>query len=379
VDNTEQLTCLSLCTGVRGLDRGVERVTGPLRTIAYVEIEAALIENLVVGMEAGELAPAPIWSNLKTFPWKAFHKKIFFLIGGYPCQPFSNAGKRKGKDDPRHLWPHIERGIRAVRPVCCFFENVYGHLSLGFDQVAESLRAMGYAVEAGVYTASEVGASHKRARVFILAILADAKDHVGGLYERSWKLGETKNDVIWTGKDVADSFSDGTGADSGSVVYQGGQTQGPEQRQEWNEIQRQWGRPDVGNSGTDVADPDGGNGSRSAGRTKQTGGAEFTGIRPKPNQLDHTTDFRQQGERDHRKPAEAADAGFILPSADRWPAGPGQSQYDWEPPRTIEPRMGCYVDGYNFREDLLRALGNGVVEETAELAFRTLLDKHFED
>lgn len=108
VDNTlESPAVLSLCTGMRGLERGIERAIGPVRTVAYVEIEAFIIENLVQQMEQGVLAPAPVWSNLKTFPSEQFHGKIHGITGGYPCQPFSVAGQQKGTEDPRHLWPYI--------------------------------------------------------------------------------------------------------------------------------------------------------------------------------------------------------------------------------------------------------------------------------
>lgn len=371
VDTTEQLTNLSTCTGIGGLERGVERVTGPLRTIAYVEIEAAIIENLVVGMEAGRLAPAPVWTNFKTFDFRPVRHKLFFLMGGYPCQPFSHAGHRRGKDDPRHLWPYFERGIYTARPVCVFFENVLGHLSLGFDQVVHSLRRMGYAVEAGVFTASEVGAPHKRARVFILGILANAKDDVRGLYERSWRPGTTRADFTGSGEmdharsiryeseypvsargngaelageAMADTHSDGPGTNPGGIIYTGSEIESPEQRTEWDQVQRQW-------DGTDSWD----------GRTVMADGIG-QGLE----------EWREQHARQER---EAIERGGCI---DRWPAGPGQPQFDWECPRVIKRGVGSTINGYDFREDLLRALGNGVVEQTAELALRTLLRKHFE-
>lgn len=98
VDNTfESPSVLSLCTGMRGLERGIERAAGPVRTVAYVEIEAFVIENLVQQMEQGVLAPAPVWSNLKTFPSEQFHGKVHGITAGWPCQPFSLAGERGGK------------------------------------------------------------------------------------------------------------------------------------------------------------------------------------------------------------------------------------------------------------------------------------------
>ena len=160
---------ISLCTGYGGIELGIKRTGLPVRTVAYVEIEAFAIANLVAKIEAGQMDAAPIWSNLKTFDGRPFRGKVHGIIGGYPCQPFSNAGKRQGAEDPRHLWPYIEKHIRTIRPVWCFFENVGGHLTLGFEEVAQGLRDLGYKVEAGLFTAAEVGGRHLRERLFILA------------------------------------------------------------------------------------------------------------------------------------------------------------------------------------------------------------------
>jgi len=140
-----------------------------LRTIAFSEIEAFACANLVSKMEAGLLDAAPIWTNLKTFPWEEFRGVVDILSGGYPCQPFSAAGKRLGTEDPRHLWPFISDGIAAMRPRICFFENVEGHISLGLREVISDLESLGYETAWGIFSAAEVGAPHQRKRVFILA------------------------------------------------------------------------------------------------------------------------------------------------------------------------------------------------------------------
>ena len=169
MDNSEEFRCISLCSGYAGLELGLKRVIPALRTVCYVEVEAFACTNLVAKIEAGELDAAPIWTDIKTFNGKPFYQRVHIITAGYPCQPFSVAGKRQGTDDPRHLWPYIERIVSTVRPLWCFFENVSGHLSIGFPEVYRSLRLMGYKVEAGLFTAAEVGAPHKRERLFILA------------------------------------------------------------------------------------------------------------------------------------------------------------------------------------------------------------------
>ena len=168
--DTTEITHLSLCSGYGGLDLGIKGVFGEnCRTVAYAEIEAFAVECLLARMEGGQLDAAPIWPNLKSFPWEAFSDRVDILSGGYPCQPFSAAGKRLGTEDPRHLWPFIANGIRIMRPKLCFFENVEGHISLGLREVVGELESMGYKVSWGIFSAREVGAPHQRKRVFILA------------------------------------------------------------------------------------------------------------------------------------------------------------------------------------------------------------------
>ena len=163
------VTHVSLCAGYGGIDLGLHRCISGLRTIAYSEIEAFACELLLARMEGGQLDAAPIWSDLKRFPWDQFRDRVDVLSGGYPCQPFSSAGKRQGKDDPRHLWPFVADGIARMRPRVCFFENVEGHITLGLREVLGELESLGYQATWGVFSAAEVGAPHQRKRVFILA------------------------------------------------------------------------------------------------------------------------------------------------------------------------------------------------------------------
>jgi site-specific DNA-cytosine methylase len=169
VDIAEELpTVIAFCAGYGGIERGLDLAGLEHRVIAYVEIEAFAIANLVNKMEAGQLPPAPIYTDLKTFPAHLFRDRVDLITGGYPCQPFSAAGQRKGTDDPRHLWPYILDHIRSIRPVQCFFENVEGHISLGLSTVISDLEEDGYRATWGIFSAREVGAPHQRKRVYIL-------------------------------------------------------------------------------------------------------------------------------------------------------------------------------------------------------------------
>lgn len=170
MDTAPTVTHVSLCAGYGGIDLGLKRAIPSLRTVAFSEIEAFACANLVAKMEAGHLDPAPVWTDLKTFPWAGFRDRVDILSGGYPCQPFSSAGKRLGESDPRHLWPFIADGIARMRPGLCFFENVEGHITLGLRNVLHDLGGLGYRTTWGVFSAAEVGAPHQRKRVFILAV-----------------------------------------------------------------------------------------------------------------------------------------------------------------------------------------------------------------
>jgi DNA (cytosine-5)-methyltransferase 1 len=147
---------LSLCSGGGGLDIGLELVLPTFRTVCWVEWEAFAIDFLATRMEESCLSPAPIWTDLRTFNGKPWCGTVDCLTAGYPCQPFSTAGKRGGADDPRHLWPSVYRVIGETQPSFVLLENVSGHTSLGAEQVIADLQGMDYETAAGLFTAAEV-------------------------------------------------------------------------------------------------------------------------------------------------------------------------------------------------------------------------------
>ena len=142
-------------------------------TRAFIEWEDWPRAVLIAAQRAGYFAPAPIWDDLRSFDAGPFHGAFDIVLAGYPCQPFSAAGKRGGTDDPRHLWPEVARVIAECRPEWVFLEKVSGHVSLGLETVLRELWDMGYTPAAGLFSAAEVGAPHQRMRIFILA-------HTGG-------------------------------------------------------------------------------------------------------------------------------------------------------------------------------------------------------
>lgn len=161
----------SLCSGYGGLDMGLAAALGVdvAESVAWhAEYEAAPSAVL-----AHHWPQVPNLHDLTLVDWDDI-EPVDWLTAGYPCQPFSMAGKRLGADDERHLWPYIIEGIRRIRPGRVLLENVAGHLSMGFGRVLADLAAVGYVGSWVRLPASGVGAAHRRQRVFILA--ADAQN-----------------------------------------------------------------------------------------------------------------------------------------------------------------------------------------------------------
>lgn len=172
------LNILSVCSGVGGLDLGLHDALGRAgfapRTVCYVEREAYAASVLVSRMEEGRLDPAPVWSDLSTFDAQPWAGLVDCVFGGIPCQPFSVAGKQRAHADERHLWPYVADIVRILRPRLVCIENVAGHLATGTPDVVRELQGMGYRTAATLWRAEEVGAPHRRERIFIVGV-ADAQ------------------------------------------------------------------------------------------------------------------------------------------------------------------------------------------------------------
>ena len=117
---------LALCAGLGGLSLGLQRAG--IRTVCYVERDAYRIAVLTARMRDGALDRAPIWDDVTTFDGRPWRGRVGLLTAGFPCQPFSLAGRRRGSADTRNLWPDIFRIICEVRPPYLLVENVPGLL-----------------------------------------------------------------------------------------------------------------------------------------------------------------------------------------------------------------------------------------------------------
>ena len=163
---------MALFAGVGGLELGLQVALGDAyRCVCYVEREAYAASTLVARMEDKTLDRAPVWDDVSSFDGKAWRGKVDLISGGFPCQDISVAGKGEGiKEGTRSgLWGEFARIIREVRPRLVFVENVSALLARGVDRVLGDLAEMGFDAEWGSVRAADVGAPHRRERIFILA------------------------------------------------------------------------------------------------------------------------------------------------------------------------------------------------------------------
>jgi DNA (cytosine-5)-methyltransferase 1 len=320
----------SLCSGYRGLDMAVEQVFGGTTTwVSEVDPGA----NKIL---AHRWPGTPNIGDLTTAKWDEV-EPVDIVCGGYPCQPFSTAGKRKGTTDARHLWPFIAGALRVLRPRVAIFENVANHLRLGFDTVLCDLADIGFDAEWQLVQADEVGAPHQRKRLIVLATATDAQ-------------GEG---LPWQGLRGRAAERGGAAADASHLGHE-----------------RSWGtrggRPGPADSGVAAADADGG------GRWRGPG--IISGLR---------SSERVEGDQPR------GGWGKYTPAIARWEAATGRPA-PWATddrhrlsPQFVEWMMGLPAGHVTDVPDLtrtqqLKALGNGVVPQQAAAALRLLAARAFD-
>jgi DNA (cytosine-5)-methyltransferase 1 len=193
--DTPTTNILSICSGVGGIELGISAVLPGARTVCYVEREISACQILVARIRDGSLDDAPIWGgDLAAFdpgPWAG---RIHLIAGGVPCTPFSVAGLQRGEDDERNLFPEVVRIAAGLGYPDIFLENVGAASRYYYDAIRPQLRAMGYAVAETLVTAAEVGAPHKRERLFILAH-AERRAAERHRYEVAGTTGQTESET----------------------------------------------------------------------------------------------------------------------------------------------------------------------------------------
>jgi DNA (cytosine-5)-methyltransferase 1 len=280
--------------------------------IGYVEYDDYCQRVIAARIRDGILPNAPIFGDIRAFNRDgyaaAYQGLVDVITAGFPCQPFSVAGKRAAGNDERNMWPATIECVRMVRPRFAFLENVPGLLTTGyFERILCDLSESGYSVRWRCLSAIELGAPHKRDRLWIVAHAQG--ERARGIPVRSRRQDKTSTDVDGMGANVAHTDQ--------------------ERRHGW-------------------------------------AGAQWTERRPEPaHGSQHAGDMENSQCQPDRPQEERQE--IDRQDAPRSTSGIGGSGW-W----TTEPAVGRVADGVAHRVDRLRAIGNGQVPAVAATAWRLL-------
>jgi DNA (cytosine-5)-methyltransferase 1 len=428
---------LAICSGIGGIDLGLSLVVPDYRTVCHVEREAYAAAVLVSRMADASLAEAPVWDDLATFDGKPWRGLVDIVTAGLPCQPYSVAGKRKGHDDERAIWPEFIRVVEEVQPALVFIENVPGFLAY-FRPVGEELSRLGYEYQAGLFSAAECGAPHRRERLFVLAERKSIGLEGCKTFIQSWRptvtggsegmahagsqRAENEQAGTWTpafdpsarsGSGVAHAKSrnreDGAGPSEqlGRVDGGSGQMADAEGWCRDGYLRHNGGQAlrETGGTGETVADAFSGRHDGRAsepergevGRVAAEGTGEAVGDAAEPRRSGGAGECgtnRAIREQARRAGSGGSECGMGDPGGEglevggriaqpgafsaAWPPGPagdwsGIHEHFW--PTCAQSGVRRVAHGLAPRLDRLRACGNGVVPAVAALAFESLMER----
>jgi DNA (cytosine-5)-methyltransferase 1 len=332
------LTVGSLFSGIGGLDLGLERAG--MEVIWQSEIDPygcrVLKKHWPEVVNHG---------NIKEINWGDVVRPNI-ICGGYPCQPFSTAGKRNGTDDPRHLWPWVREAISELRPKYAILENVRGHVSLGLNVVLGEMASIGYDAEWQIVSAASVGAPHRRDRVIIVAYPNSRRQQ-----ERQSESEQTPG-LSCGCEQCANTIGQLANSDNSRCVH----------RQSHIFTTDRWlnALSLIGSGCTDVANTDSISGHEQHQRqVQQFNALGCSEVVADPSQQ------HSNGEPNNTRYSERPET--VSQSRD---SGWAQRASNWK----VEPDVGRVANGIPSRVDRLRGLGNAVVPQVAELIGRMVID-----
>ena len=358
---------LDLFSGIGGFSLGLERAG--MQTVAFCEVEPFAQRVL-----RKHWPDTPIFNDVRTLDGTQFRGTVELVCGGFPCQPFSVAGKQKGTNDNRHLWPEMLRIIREVRPTWVIGENVSGFVNMALDLVQSDLENEGYQVQSFLIPACGVQGHHRRERCWIVAHSNSARgwsENRNPIHE-GWGSGKSGGACVQNnpkgGCGFAVSDSGATSAFLGYTKHDGSPTTtvrgvvaptGNNYTQGAVEAVKLEGAS-LPRNGADVADTERER-ERERGRCGHTEGqyAEDAGQSP----------------RDTRNNSRGVESWGVKPGLGGTPDGlPGWMdgfEYLGDPDRFGTPRVTTLAKD---RANRLKALGNAVVPQIPEILGRAIMD-----
>ena len=335
------LTVGSLFSGIGGLDLGLERAGMTVRWLSEIDPYACKILKK-------HWPEVPNYGDIKQIDWRTV-EPVDVICGGYPCQPFSTAGKRRGTDDPRHLWPWVRDAISALRPRYAILENVRGHLSMGGTTVIGELAEIGYDAEWRVVSAAGMGAPHRRDRIIIVAYPNSNHEPNEPKHGQSQRL-------------VADTDSSNAPDGRQRTDVQGKDRGGRDDRSRGGSDFGQIGLGSTGESASGLANANGGRRKKRQSKTKSTSRLGVCG-----EQCEMANPI---GAGSGRVGSLAQSGKTVYGWADYVRGKDGFTSWTWW---ETEPDVGRVADGVSHRVDRLRGLGNAVVPQVAEYIGRLVM------
>jgi len=347
---------LDLFSGIGGFSLGLERAG--METVAFCEIEEYPRKVL-----QKHWPDVPIYEDVRKLSKEELEKDgitdIELICGGYPCQPFSVAGKQRGEDDDRHLWPEMYRLIKTIRPRWVIAENVAGHINMGLDTVLSDLEAEAYTWWTFVIPACAVDAKHRRDRLWIVG----NSEHDGPLTATKRGISEAAVGNNSQGQEKTREL-EGAGRSPGDVIM-GDSTDDRSPDQCGTAIDAKPEHAPIRGNGGAVADTN----------NARLQGGVFRGIPEKTIQValtgcgENVADTereRQQGPGKPIEPKYSATSGEGQAAR----AVSGGVKCEW----LTEPDVGRVANGVPGRVDRLKALGNAVVPQIPEIIGRAIME-----